>query len=149
MLTRRVVPTCLISPTRPMIVNSAIVFMASFLFPSPRAFGSCRRSLGCGSREVGRAGPAPARHERAEALSEGRRRAAILSREEFGLQAEGENRRTRAVAARLVRRHGRPENPRDRTGMARSPAIPVLMRSWLALSFIAVCSYSAKPYILC
>src|ERR1700722_13284032 len=113
MLTRRVVPTCLISPTRPMIVNSAIVFMASFLFPSPRAFGSCRRSLGCGSKEVGRAGPAPARHERAEALSKGRRRPAILSREEFGLQAEGENRRTRAVAARLVRLHGRPENPRD------------------------------------
>src|SRR3984957_6682189 len=93
MLTRRVVPTCLISPTRPMIVNSAIVFMASFLFPSRRSFGSCRRSLGCGSKEVGRAGPAPARHERAEALSEGRWRAAILSREEFGLQAEGENRR--------------------------------------------------------
>src|SRR5277367_3939291 len=43
------------------------------------------RSLGCGSKEVGRAGPAPARHERAEALSEGRRRAAILLREEFGL----------------------------------------------------------------
>src|ERR1700729_3648338 len=93
MLTRRVVPTCLISPTRPMIVNSAIGFMASFLFPSPRAFGSYRRSLGCGSKEVGRAGPAPARHERAEASSEGRRRAAILVREEFGLQAEGENRR--------------------------------------------------------
>src|SRR5271168_2535563 len=89
MLTRRVVPTCLISPTRPMIVNSAIVFMASFLFPSPRAFGSCRRSLGCGSKEVGRAGPAPARHERAEALSEGRRRAGILSREEFGLRPKG------------------------------------------------------------
>src|ERR1700677_2130770 len=93
MLTRRVVPTCLTSPTRPMIVNSAIVFMASFLFPSPRAFGSCRRSLGGGSKEVGRAGPAPARHERAEALSEGRRRGAILSREEFGLKADREKRR--------------------------------------------------------
>src|SRR5215471_11197671 len=97
MLTRRVVPTCLISPTRPMIVNSAIVFMALFLFPSPWAFGSCRRSLGCGSKEVGRAGPAPARHERAGALSEGRRRAAILSREEFGFQAEGENRRSQPL----------------------------------------------------
>ena len=90
---KQVGTTCLISPTRPMMVNSAIVSRAGFLFPSPRAFGSCRRSLGCGSREVGRAGPAPARHERAEAFSEGRRRAAILVREEFGLQAEGENRR--------------------------------------------------------
>src|ERR1700723_934706 len=70
MLTRRVVPTCLISPTRPMIVNYAIVFMALFLFFSPRASLSYRRSLGCGSKEVGRAGPAPARNERAGASAE-------------------------------------------------------------------------------
>src|ERR1700723_1767975 len=37
---------------------------------SPRASGSCRRSLGCGSKEVGRAGPAPARNERAGASAE-------------------------------------------------------------------------------
>src|ERR1700733_5940743 len=30
-----------------------------------------------------------------------------------------------AVAARLVRLHGRPENPRDRTGHVRNPSIPV------------------------
>jgi hypothetical protein len=42
-----------------------------------------------------RAGRAGTREERAgRSVSEGRRRAAILSREEFGLQAEGENRRT-------------------------------------------------------
>src|SRR5580698_2901184 len=115
MLTRTVVPTCLISPTRPMIVNSAIVFVGSFLFPSPRAFGSCRRSRGGGSTEVGRAGPAPARHERAEALREGRRRAAILAREEFGLQAEGENRRMEPLR-RGLSGFMAALKPRDRTG---------------------------------
>src|SRR6202044_3265887 len=112
MLTRRVVPTCLISPTRPMIVNSAIVFMASFLFPSPRAFGSCRRSLGCGSKEVGRAGPAPARHERAEASAEdgGGRRFWRARNSAFRPKGKSSN---AAVAARLVRLHGRHENPRD------------------------------------
>jgi hypothetical protein len=35
-------------------------------------------------------------------LSEGRRRAAILSREEFGLQAEGENRQTEPLRRGLV-----------------------------------------------
>jgi hypothetical protein len=47
-----------------------------------------------GSRQ---AGPAPVRNERAEASSEGRWRAAILSREEFGLQVEGENRRMKPL----------------------------------------------------
>jgi hypothetical protein len=37
------------------------------------------------------------RNERAEASSEGRWRAAILSREEFGLQVEGENRRMKPL----------------------------------------------------
>src|SRR5271166_4570797 len=94
-LTRSVEPTCLISPTRPMIVNSAIVFMGfhsffqSLLGPWAHAVGPS----GCGSQEAGRAAPAPARSERAGALRGGRRRAAILPREEFGRQAEGENRR--------------------------------------------------------
>src|ERR1700722_17193988 len=125
MLTPRVLPTCLISPTRPMIVNSAIVFMASFLFPSPRAFGSCRRSLGCGSEEVGRAGPAPARHtsgpERQRRTAEGGDFGA------GGIRPSGRRGKSSngAVAARLVRLHGRHENPRDRTGHVRNPSIPV------------------------
>src|SRR5580692_6428818 len=134
MLTRTVVPTCLISPTRPMIVNSAIVFMASFLFPSPWAFGSCRRSLGCGSKEVGRAGPAPARHERAEASSVGRRRAAILVREEFGLQAEGENRRMELLRPGLSGFMAAPET--------RGPARPGANdRSFLFSAFFLVLSF--------
>src|SRR5271165_4695495 len=36
-------------------------------FSLPMAFGSCRRSLGCGSRKAGLGGPAPARNERAGA----------------------------------------------------------------------------------
>src|SRR5271166_6160952 len=94
-LTRNVEPTCLISPTRPMTVNSAIVFMGihsffqSLLGPWAHAVGPS----GAAHEEAGRAAPAPARNEQAGALSGGRRRAAILPREEFGRQAEGENRR--------------------------------------------------------
>src|SRR5271166_2561265 len=70
-LTRSVEPTCLISPTRPMIVNSAIVFMSSILLslshsllgPSAHAVGPS----GCGSQEAGRSAPAPVRNERAGA----------------------------------------------------------------------------------
>ena len=84
-LTRSVVPTCLISPTRPMIVNSAIVFMffvPSFGLPSGlRLMPSVPRVR---LNEAGRAAPAPARNERAGASSGGWRRAAILPREEFG-----------------------------------------------------------------
>src|SRR5208337_1868215 len=61
-LTRSVEPTCLISPTRPMIVNSAIVFMGihSFFQSLPRAFGSCRRSLrGAAHKKPGEAGQHP------------------------------------------------------------------------------------------
>src|SRR5271165_2466045 len=60
-LTRSVEPTCLISPTRPMIVNSAIVFMSSILLSvSPWAFGSCRRSLGVRlTKKPGEAGQHP------------------------------------------------------------------------------------------
>src|ERR1700679_3602960 len=107
MLTRTVVPTCLISPTRPMIVNSAIVFMASFLFPSPRAFGSCRRSLGCGSKEVG----GPGQHPRGTGGMKGQRR--TLEGDDFvgrGIRSSGRRGKSLngAVAARPVRLHGRP-----------------------------------------
>src|ERR1700722_15220402 len=145
MLTRTVVPTCLISPTRPMIVNSAIVFMASFLFPSPRAFGSCRRSLGCGSKEVGRAGPAPARHELAEASSEGRRRAAILVREEFGLQAEGENRRMQPLRPGLSGFMAAMKTRETEQGMSVTRPFQFLVRCRLALSFIFFRLISCKP----
>src|ERR1700722_6834387 len=136
MLTPRVLPTCLISPTRPMIVNSAIVFMASFLFPSPRAFGSCRRSLGCGSKEVGRAVSAPARHERAEALRGGRGKAAILSREEFGLQAEGENRRMEPLRRGLSGFMAAMKTRETEQGMSVTRPFQFLVCCWLALSFI-------------
>ena len=63
--------------------------------PSAHAVGPS----GAAHEEAGRGGPAPARNERAGASSGGRRRAAILPREEFGHEAEGENRRPRAVAA--------------------------------------------------
>src|SRR5208337_2003323 len=130
-LTRSVEPTCLISPTRPMIVNSAIVFMAiRFFSVSPRAFGSCRRSLGCGSNEAGRTAPASARNERTGAASGGRRRAAILPREEFGHQAEGENRR-----AQPLRRGSAglepPREPRNQTDMSAE------RRASLSLAFCA------------
>src|SRR5271166_504244 len=48
---------------------------------------------GAAHQKPGRGRPAPARNERAGASSGGRRRTAILPREEFGRQAEGENRR--------------------------------------------------------
>src|SRR5271165_3888298 len=89
-LTRSVEPTCLISPTRPMIVNSAIVFMSSIPFQSPP--GPSAHAVGpsgCGSREAGRGRPAPARNERAGASSGGRQRSAILPREEFGHPPKG------------------------------------------------------------
>ena len=92
--TRSVEPTCLISPTRPMIVNSAIVFMVSvpsFSLPGPSAHAV--GPSGAADRKPGETAPAPARNERAGASSGGRRRAAILPREEFGHEAEGENRR--------------------------------------------------------
>src|SRR5580693_10159727 len=118
MLTRRVVPTCLMSPTRPMIVNSAIVFMASFLFhllgPSAHAVGPSgaaqRKSGGPGQHPRGTSGP-----ERQRRTAEG---GDFVAR---GIRPSGRRGKSLngAVAARLVRLHGRPENPRDRTSMGR------------------------------
>src|ERR1700723_1944245 len=54
-----------------------------------------------------------------------------------------------AVAARLVRLHGRHENPRDRTGHVRNPSIPVscsLLACPLLHFFRLFC---VNPYILC
>src|SRR5580658_361826 len=63
-----------------------------------------------------RAGRASTREARAgRSVSEGRRRAAILSRKEFGLQAEGENRRMQPLR-RGLSGFMAALKPRDRTG---------------------------------
>src|ERR1700733_15613241 len=110
MLTRRVVPTCLISPTRPMIVNSAIVFMASFLFhllePAAHAVGPSgaarRKSGGPGQHPRGTSGPKRQRRT-AEGNNFGAR----------GIRPSGRRGKllSGAVAARLDRLHGRSSKP--------------------------------------
>src|SRR5271156_2522958 len=106
MLTRRVAPTCLMSPTRPMIVNSAIVFITSFLFhllgPSAHAVGPS------GAARRKSAGRASTREERAGRSVERR----TVEGGDFvarGIRPSGRRGKSpnEAVAARPVRLHGR------------------------------------------
>jgi hypothetical protein len=81
-------------------------------------------------------------------LSGGRRRAAILVREEFGLQAEGENRRMQPLRPGLSGFMAalKPEGPQWAWRVAR--LFRFLRRSRLAVSFIFVIS-SAGTRNLC
>jgi hypothetical protein len=81
-------------------------------------------------------------------LSEGRRRAAILSREEFGLQVEGENRRAESLRPGLSGFMAAPETPRASTAWGECPFIAVFSAFFLVLSFNFIFSFifsSAKP----
>jgi len=69
-------------------------------------------------------------------LSEGRRRAAILSREEFGLQAEGENRRMEPLRRGLSGFMAAMKTRETEQGMSVIRPFRFLVRCWLALSFI-------------
>src|ERR1700689_460072 len=119
MLTRTVVPTCLISPPRPQSCSWLRSFF-HLLGPSAHAVGPSgaaqRKSGGPGQHPRGTSGP-----ERQRRTAEGG---------DFGARGirpsgRGEKSSKGAVAARLVRLHGRHENPRDRTGHVRNPSIPV------------------------
>jgi hypothetical protein len=70
-----------------------------------------------------------------------------LSREEFGLQAEGENRRMELLRRGLSGFMAALKTRGTALGMARSPFIPVLLRSWLSPSFFRL--FCVNRYILC
>jgi len=87
--------------------------------------------------EGSRAGRASTREERAgRSVSEGRRRAAILSREEFGLQAEGENRRMEPLRRGLSGFMAAMKTRETEQGMSVTRPFQFLVRCWLALPFI-------------
>jgi hypothetical protein len=82
-------------------------------------------------------------------LSEVRRRAAILSREEFGLQAEGENRRMQPLRRGLSGFMAAMKTRETEQGMSVTRPFQFLVRCWLALSFIFFVSSHVNRYILC
>ena len=84
-----------------------------------------------------RAGRASTREARAgRSVSGGRRRAAILVREEFGLQAERENRRMEPLRRGLSGFMAAMKTRETEQGMSVTRPFQFLVRCWLALSFI-------------
>jgi len=78
-------------------------------------------------------------------LSEGRRREAILAREEFGLQAEGENRRMEPLRRGLSGFMAAMKTRETEQGMSVARPLRFLVRCWLALSSIFFLLFSCKP----